>query len=109
MLRFDLARHRIGVTLVCPGAVATPLVGTVDIVGVDRDDPRLRAQVARFERHAVSPEDAAESMLRGVERGRSMVVISPDVRLGWLAQRYAPLGYEVAMGLLNRRVQRLLD
>jgi NAD(P)-dependent dehydrogenase (short-subunit alcohol dehydrogenase family) len=37
VLRFDLRRHRIGVTLVCPGAVATPLVDSVEIVGVDRD------------------------------------------------------------------------
>ena len=33
VLRFDLRRHGIGVSLVCPGAVKTPLVGTVTIVG----------------------------------------------------------------------------
>ena len=43
VLRFDLRRHGIGVSLVCPGGVRTPLVGTVKIVGVDRDDPRDRA------------------------------------------------------------------
>src|SRR5689334_19271826 len=39
VLRFDLEQYGIGVTLVCPGAVDTPLVGTVNIVGVDRDNP----------------------------------------------------------------------
>jgi len=59
VLRFDLRRHGIGVSLVCPGAVKTPLVGTVNIVGVDREDPEMRKLVARFERHAVSPERVA--------------------------------------------------
>ena len=40
VLRFDLARHRIGVSVVVPGAVKTPLVQTVQIAGVDRDDPQ---------------------------------------------------------------------
>lgn len=108
VLRFDLEAHRIGVTLVCPGAVRTPLVGTVDVVGVDRDDPRVAAAVARFERHAVTAEQAAASMVRGVERGRYLVLTSPDVRLGHLAQRYVPAAYGLAMRMANRRVQRLL-
>jgi len=42
VLRFDLAKHRIGVCLVVPGAVDTPLVQTVHIAGVDRDDPGVK-------------------------------------------------------------------
>ena len=60
VLRFDLARHRIGVSVVVPGAVKTPLVQTVEIAGVDRDDPQVRKWVDRFGGHAVSPEDVAE-------------------------------------------------
>jgi NAD(P)-dependent dehydrogenase (short-subunit alcohol dehydrogenase family) len=37
VLRFDLARYRIGVSVVVPGAVRTPLVNTVEIAGVDRN------------------------------------------------------------------------
>jgi len=55
VLRFDLRPHRIGVSLVCPGGVKTPLVGTVEIVGIDNDDPEVRKMKRRFERHAVSP------------------------------------------------------
>ena len=43
VLRFDLARHRIGVSVVVPGAVKTPLVNTVEIAGVDREDPKVAA------------------------------------------------------------------
>lgn len=108
VLRFDLEQHGIGVTLVCPGAVRTPLVGTVDIVGVDRDDPRVAKAVGRFEKHAVSPEEAADAMLRGIEKGRYLVFTSRDVQVGHLAQRFAPFGYTTAMRLLNRKASTLL-
>lgn len=109
VLRFDLAQHDIRVTLVCPGAVDTPLVGTVDIVGVDRDDPVVQKAIKDFQRHSVSPDQAAASIIKGVRRGKYLVYTSPDVRLGYWAQRFFPPGYVIAMRLLNRRVQRLLD
>ena len=108
VLRFDLASHDIGVTLVCPGAVATPLVGTVDIVGVDRTDPRVVKAVSGFEKHAVSPEKAAEAMIRGVEKGRHTAFTSADIRFGWYAQRYFPIGYSAFMHVMNRAVRTML-
>ena len=52
VLRFDLARHRIGVSVVVPGAVKTPLVQTVQIAGVDRDHPDVKKWTDRFAGHA---------------------------------------------------------
>src|ERR1700709_869335 len=73
VLRFDLRKHGIGVSLVCPGAVKTPLVGTVDIVGVDRESLKMRKLVARFEKRAVTPERVAERIVNAIERNRYMV------------------------------------
>lgn len=109
VLRFDLEQHDIGVTLVCPGAVRTPLVGTVNIVGADRDHPEIQRTVAEFEAHAVSPESAAASMIRGVEKGTYLVFTSRDVRIGHYAQRFAPWAYERAMRTLNRKFMRILS
>jgi NAD(P)-dependent dehydrogenase (short-subunit alcohol dehydrogenase family) len=104
VLRFDLRRHGIGVSLVCPGAVKTPLVETVDIVGVDRDNPQIRKLVDRFERHAAEPEQVAQKILAGVERNRYMVFTSADTRIGfWFQRKFAP-PYELAMRLLNDRL-----
>ena len=108
VLRFDLAPHRIGVTLVVPGAVNTPLVGTVDIVGVDRDDPTVRKAVDSFARHAVSPEKAAAAIVRGVEKGRYLVYTSQDIRLLHLTQRYVPFVYNIIMRVMNQQARRLL-
>jgi NAD(P)-dependent dehydrogenase (short-subunit alcohol dehydrogenase family) len=101
VLRFDLRRHRIGVSLVCPGGVRTPLVNTVEIVGVDRERPAIQKLVRRFERRAVTPEKVAERILTGVERDRYMVFTSADVRVGyWFQRKFAP-PYELAMRRLN--------
>jgi NAD(P)-dependent dehydrogenase (short-subunit alcohol dehydrogenase family) len=101
VLRFDLRRHGIGVSLVCPGAVKTPLVGTVEIVGVDRTSPRIAKLIARFERHAVSPEHVAAKILTGIEKNQYMVFTSRDIRVGYFVQRKFALPYELAMRRLN--------
>ncbi|GGV13725.1 short chain dehydrogenase [Actinomadura cremea] len=102
VLRFDLRRHRIAVSLVCPGGVDTPLVHSVDLVGIDRDTPSARRLVRLFSRHAVSPDRAARAVLHGVERDRYLIFTSADIRIGHLAQRLCPPLYEAAMHGLNR-------
>jgi NAD(P)-dependent dehydrogenase (short-subunit alcohol dehydrogenase family) len=108
VLRFDLERHRIGVSLVCPGAVATPLTETVQIDGVEKANPRFLKAQARFRRHAVSPEDAAAAIIAGVERNRYWVYTSTDIRLAHLLQRLAPPLYALLMRLINAQANRVL-
>jgi short-subunit dehydrogenase len=108
VLRFDLRRHGIGVSLVCPGGVDTGLVDTIDIVGVDRTNPRVARHIKGFRKHATSPEAAAEAILDGVRRGRYMVFTSRDIRLGFWVQRKFALPYEIAMRLANRQFDRVL-
>lgn len=107
VLRFDLAQHGIGVSLVCPGAVNTPLVGTVNIVGVDRNNTEVQAAVKRFQRHAVTPEKAAQAILKGIKNNRYMVFTSPDIRVGYWFQRKFAMPYELVMRLLSRQVRLL--
>jgi NAD(P)-dependent dehydrogenase (short-subunit alcohol dehydrogenase family) len=104
VLRFDLRRHRIGVSLVCPGGVATPLVETATIRGIDPEAPAVRKLRERFARHAVSPEVVAEKIVAGIERDRYLVFTSADIRLAFLAQRWCPPAYELAMRRLGDRL-----
>lgn len=106
VLRFDLRRHGIGVTLVCPGAVRTPLVGTVRIVGADRESPGMRKLVARFERHAVTPELVAARILTGIEKDRYLVYTSRDIRLTHWLQRWFPPAYRLAMRVMNDQLSK---
>jgi NAD(P)-dependent dehydrogenase (short-subunit alcohol dehydrogenase family) len=106
VLRFDLRKHGIGVSLVCPGAVKTPLVGTVEIVGVDRESPRMRKLIALFEKRAVAPERVAERILEAIERNRYMVFTSPDGRLlHWFQRKFSP-PYTLIMRVMNRELDR---
>jgi NAD(P)-dependent dehydrogenase (short-subunit alcohol dehydrogenase family) len=109
VLRFDLRRHGIGVTLVCPGAVATPLVESTEIVGVDRQHPAARRMAAEFVKHARTPDEVAEIVVRGVERGRYLVFTSRDIRIAFWLQRVLPPAYELAMRSLNRRLVRVAE
>jgi short-subunit dehydrogenase len=107
-LRFDLARHRIGVSVVVPGAVKTPLVQTVQIAGVDRDDPSVKRWVDWFSGHAVSPELVADRILTGVRRNRFMVYTSFDIRALYLFKRAMWWPYSVAMRQVNVLFTRAL-
>lgn len=108
VLRFDLARHRIGVCLVVPGAVDTPLVQTVDIAGVDRDDPRVARWITRFSGHAVTPERAAEKIVAGVAKNKFLIYTSPDIRALYTFKRVAWWPYSFAMTRVNEIFTRVL-
>lgn len=104
VLRFDLAPHGIGVSLVCPGAVKTPLVGSMRIIGIDQASSAVKKTQARFEKHAITPEHAAECIVDGIERNKYLVLTSPDIKIGHLAQRVFPPGYRFAMKRLNKEL-----
>lgn len=108
VLRFDLARHRIGVSVVVPGAVKTPLVEKIQIAGVDREDPRVRRWTDRFTRHAVSAERVADRILNGVSRNRYLIYTSGDIRALYVFKRVAWLPYSMAMARVNVAFTRAL-
>ncbi|MBH0119695.1 SDR family oxidoreductase [Rhodococcus sp. NPDC003382] len=108
VLRHDLKRHRIGVSLVVPGAVRTPLVDAAEIAGFDRKDPRIQAFTRRFSAHGITPELAAKRILAGVKRNRFLVYTSFDIRFGyWWARKFAP-PYEYTMQKANDYFSKVL-
>lgn len=108
VLRFDLRRNRIRVSLVCPGGVDTGLTRTIQIAGVDKSTPQFQKALARFRAHAVTPEHAAAKILKSMRRGRYWIYTSPDIRAIHLVQRYFPPGYVLAMRVLNFGANRAL-
>src|SRR3954467_4009928 len=108
VLRFDLAKHRIGVSVVVPGAVQTPLVKTVEIAGVDREHPKVAPWIDRFSGHAVTPEHVADRIVVGVQKNRYLIYTSPDIRALYLFKRAAWWPYSVAMRQVNVLFTRVL-
>jgi NAD(P)-dependent dehydrogenase (short-subunit alcohol dehydrogenase family) len=109
VLRFDLRRHGIGVTLVCPGGVDTPMVGSLDIAGMDPEALRASGWTERFRRHAKTPDQVAERILDGVVRNRYLVYTSNDIRLLHLLERRVPPAYRLAMRVANDRMVAVLE
>jgi NAD(P)-dependent dehydrogenase (short-subunit alcohol dehydrogenase family) len=109
VLRFDLRRHGIGVTLVCPGGVDTAMVGTLDVAGVDRAAFEGSAWPKRFRRHAKTPEQVAERILDAVVRNRYLVYTSSDIRVLHLLERVVPPAYRLAMRVANDRLVAELE
>ncbi len=55
VLRFDLRRHGIRVSLVCPGGVDTGLTETIEVAGVDKGGKAFTKAQAHFRKRAVTP------------------------------------------------------
>jgi len=108
VLRFDLRRHGIGVSLVCPGGVDTPLTSTVEVAGVDTSSKAFRRQQKLFQRHAVTPDKAAEAIIHGVVRNRYLVFTSGDIRLLYHVQRLFPPAYVLIMRGANFGMERAM-
>lgn len=108
VLRFDLRPHGIHVCLVCPGGVDTGLTETVQIAGVDTTSPAFQRARDHFRRRAVTPERAAEAIVRGMLKRRYWVYTSTDIRLAHALQRWCPPAYVVLMRLFNRGANRAL-
>jgi NAD(P)-dependent dehydrogenase (short-subunit alcohol dehydrogenase family) len=106
VLRFDLRQHGIGVSLVCPGGVATPLTNTVEIAGMDKDAPAFRRMHRRFVKRAVSPGAAARAILAGMARQQYLIYTSRDIWLIHLVQRVAPPVYGLVMRAFNAGMTR---
>lgn len=108
VLRHDLKRHNIRVHLVCPGAVDTGLVHTIKISGVEITEEELRRHKSRFQKHAVSPEQAAQSILKGIEKSNYLIFTSFDIRFAYWAQRKMTFLYEWVMQKINNYFQSTL-
>jgi NAD(P)-dependent dehydrogenase (short-subunit alcohol dehydrogenase family) len=86
-LRSEAAAHGVGVTVVCPAAVETPMLDKGEIGRVRGRDYYLKGQGIR---RPLDPDDLAAQVLAAVAANRSMVVAPRQARLAWRVGRFAP-------------------
>jgi NAD(P)-dependent dehydrogenase (short-subunit alcohol dehydrogenase family) len=108
VLRFDLRPYGIGVSVVCPGGVRTPITTAMRVAGYDTASPEFAKARHRFERRAVTAEQAAEAILRGVRRNRYLVYTSRDIQLLYLLERVAPPVYAAVMNVMNNVMRKVM-
>jgi NAD(P)-dependent dehydrogenase (short-subunit alcohol dehydrogenase family) len=86
----ELRPHGIGVTVVCPGLIDTPITRSARLVGA-MNDPKVRDEMVRgYQRRGYGPERVAANILRAVQRDRLVAPISPEAWALYYAKRFAP-------------------
>lgn len=105
VLRYDLMQHNIGVTVICPGAVDTPLKNTVEILSADRESPSVREIIGRFEKHAISPDRVAELIIDAVQKKKFLVITSFDIKILYFLKRRFFFAYHMIL----KRISRMLN
>jgi short-subunit dehydrogenase len=94
-LRLELARYRIGVSVICPGYVKTPIESKVKMVGT-LASPEAQARVKKeFARTTLTPEKVAQRTLQAMRRNQALVGIGREAVMARTLKRWAP-------GLLER-------
>lgn len=101
VLRYDLMQHNIGVTLVCPGAVDTPIKNTMEIVGINKDHEDVKKMQARFTKHAVSPEKVACLITEAIKKNKFLILTSFDMKLLYWFKRRLFFVYHFIMKKAN--------
>jgi NAD(P)-dependent dehydrogenase (short-subunit alcohol dehydrogenase family) len=86
-LRSEAAAHGVGVTVVCPAAVETPMLDKGEIGQVKGRDYYLQGQGIR---RPLDPDDLAAQVLAAVAAGKAMVVTPRQARIAWRIGRFAP-------------------
>jgi NAD(P)-dependent dehydrogenase (short-subunit alcohol dehydrogenase family) len=86
-LRSEAAAHGIGVTVVCPAAVETPMLDQGEIGRVRGRDYYLKGQGIR---EPLDPDELARQVLAGVAANKAMVVAPRQARIAWRVGRLAP-------------------
>jgi NAD(P)-dependent dehydrogenase (short-subunit alcohol dehydrogenase family) len=99
-LRADWAPYGIGVTAVCPGVIATPIVGSTRYLGA-RGDARTRHRIEKIFRRGHPPEAVARAILAAADRNPAVVPVGWEARLGWHLNRITPLAVQDRLARLD--------
>jgi NAD(P)-dependent dehydrogenase (short-subunit alcohol dehydrogenase family) len=101
-LRDELARHRIGVTAICPGIINTPITETSPLRGANATSEARQLMVDFYRRRNYGPERVARNILKAVQRNRSVAPVSPEAWLMYYLKRIAP-------GIVRRLSRTMAD
>jgi len=105
VLRYDLKKHNIDVSVICPGAVATGMVNSAEIIG--SKDAIEKAKV-RFLKVALPPERIADLIISAIQKKRFLVITSPDIKILFFLKRCVFPLYHLIMRFICRYMDKEL-
>lgn len=108
-LRPEASLHGVRVTVVCPGAVETPILDKgppADLAPQHAGTLTSRQFLELMRMRPMAADRFAEQALRGIERNRAIVIVPRSGRGLWYLQRASPAAVRGVGSLLARRVLR---
>jgi len=88
-LRAELAPLGVGVTVICPGFINTPLTGNMRLRGQYPESKRANVQHF-FEKRNYPPERVASAVLRAVRHNPALLPVTPEAWALYAMKRIAP-------------------
>ena len=100
-LRTELASHKIGVTAICPGMIATAIVADGRMTG--QVSARRSKMVETFKERGAPPSKVAEAILDAVRTNPAVRPVGADAMVIAALHRFAPRTLNRLAGTLQRR------
>jgi len=105
-LRNELMRHGIGVTVICPGIINTPITQTAPIRGPEGTPQMRQKMVEVYRRRSYGPERVAVNILKAVQRNRAVAPVSPEAWASYFLKRLVPGVVAALIRKMDERMRR---
>jgi NAD(P)-dependent dehydrogenase (short-subunit alcohol dehydrogenase family) len=93
-LRADFSRHGVGVSVICPGVINTPIASNSRMVGAAADK---RAAAVRALGRGRSPDVVAKAIVGAVKENRGIVPVGTESSVAFRVLRFAPARLQGAL------------
>jgi NADP-dependent 3-hydroxy acid dehydrogenase YdfG len=103
VLRHELEGSTVGISVVHPGGVATSIAKNARIPAGAPVEEVERGRKVMEKLLRMPPEQAAEIIVRGIEKRRARILVGSDAKAAALLERLAPVGY---WNLIKKAIKR---
>jgi short-subunit dehydrogenase len=92
-LSMELEDTNVGVTVVCPGAINTPITSAANVTGPSVSAAQHANLQEYYRNKGTSPDRVAEAIVDGVISGRELVIVGTSARPSYHVKRLLPSRY----------------
>jgi NAD(P)-dependent dehydrogenase (short-subunit alcohol dehydrogenase family) len=110
-LRAEAALHGIGVSVICPGVIATDIVKRSKITsGSDRSTPEEIASKLDtiLNKRGYTPDRVAAAVVKAVERNKGVLPVTPEAHLLDLSHRLSRRSFDLMAKIATRMARKVL-
>lgn len=99
VLRAELRRYNIGVTVICPGIINTNIVQDAKITYVEKMKVDQSQLINFYKNWGWPPERVAKAVLKAVKKNKGVVPVGPEAWLCWYIKRFSQKLWKLYMRL----------